>query len=204
MIQFILTGIVAFISTNIDDLFLLILFFGNSDFRTGQIIAGQLLGIGTLVLLSLVLSLLGLVVGKAYIGLLGIFPIFIGVRALLRLLRKRESEEIRDIDQNSGKGDVLVVSGVTIANGGDNVGIYVPLFAAIGWTGKITIIIVFFLMTLLLCLISKYLTRQPRVAKIIDKYGHVVTPFILIALGIFILYESGAANLPGRLLIAYF
>jgi cadmium resistance protein CadD (predicted permease) len=193
--QFIVTSIIAFISTNIDDTFILMLFFGNRKFSTREIILGQFLGIGTLITVSLVLSLIGLVVGKAYIGFLGVIPIYLGLRGVIYLFKKKVEEDENPVGDSAGKSNVMVVAGVTIANGGDNVGIYVPLFAALEWTHKITMISVFLIMTGVLCIAARYLTAHPFIAKGIERYGHLITPFVLILLGAFIIYESGTLSL---------
>jgi cadmium resistance protein CadD (predicted permease) len=85
----------------------------------------------------------------------------------------------------------LAVAGVTIANGGDNVGIYIPLFATLTVTSKVVMISIFFIMTLLWCMMAKYFVRHPLIEKTVDRYGHFITPFVLILLGLFILHESG-------------
>lgn len=188
--EIILTSILAFISTNIDDVFLLMLFFGNKHFKDREIVLGQLLGIATLIVISLVVSLIGLVVDKAYIGLLGLLPIYFGIRGILRLRSKPVEDDETVIEPKNNQNNVLTVAGVTIANGGDNIGIYVPLFVALAWSQKVTMIIIFFIMTGVWCILAKYFTKHPLVAKTIDRYGHIVTPFVLILLGIYILFES--------------
>ncbi|HEY5748824.1 MAG TPA: cadmium resistance transporter [Chryseolinea sp.] len=194
--EVIATGILAFVSSNIDDIFLLMLFFGDRNFKPREIILGQFAGIGALIGISLVFSLIGLVIGKAYIGLLGLLPVYFGIKGVVKLF----SAEPPDDDEHPAKkqgnrSNPWIVSGVTIANGGDNIGIYVPLFATLAWPQKITVISIFFIMTAAWCMLARYLSRHPLMARAIDKYGHVVTPFVLIALGIYILNESDVLSL---------
>lgn len=194
--EFIVTSVLAFVSTNLDDLFILTLFFGNRKFREREIVTGQLLGITTLILISLAGSLLGLLVNKAYIGLLGLFPLYLGIRSAWTLLKKEPATGApQQKDETKSKSNALTVAGVTIANGGDNIGIYIPLFAALSWPGKVSMIAVFMMMTLLWCLAAKYFTQHPRIALLADRYGHRVNPVVLIALGLFILHESGTFGL---------
>jgi cadmium resistance protein CadD (predicted permease) len=192
--EIIITSVLAFISTNIDDVFLLMLFFGNKHFKDREIVIGQYMGIATLIVASLALSFIGLVIDKSYIGMLGFVPIYFGVRGLLHL-RAKQVEEDNVVEPINNRNNIFTVAGTTIANGGDNIGIYVPLFATLGRPQQLTMISVFFLMTALWCLIAKYFTKHPIIAKAIDKYGHVLTPFILIFLGIYILYQSGTWRL---------
>lgn len=198
--QFIITSALAFVGTNIDDIFLLMLFFGSRRFGFSQIVAGQLLGIATLTGMSLALSIAGLMIGKGYISLLGLVPVYLGVKGMIGVFKGRThgEAELRTDEGNVGKSNLLVVSGVTIANGGDNIGIYTPLFATIDPSEKITMIVVFLLMTIVWCFVARYLTGRPAIAKIIDKYGHVLTPLVLVLLGIYILYEGDVDELIGQ------
>lgn len=194
--EVIATGILAFVSSNIDDIFLLMLFFGDRNFKPREIVLGQFVGIAALIGISLVFSLIGLVIGKAYIGLLGLLPIYLGIKGVVRLFSKEQQDDENHLAAKKGnRSNPWIVSGVTIANGGDNIGIYVPLFATLAWPQKITVVSIFFMMTAVWCILARYLSRHPLMAKAIDKYGHVVTPFVLIALGIYILNESDVVSL---------
>jgi cadmium resistance transport/sequestration family protein len=199
--ELIITSILAFISTNIDDIFILTLFFGNKRFKPREIIIGQYLGIISLIAISFVASLAGLVIDKMYIGLLGLIPIYLGIKGVIELFRKNNNEADEELSlDNNNRDNVLTVAGVTIANGGDNIGIYTPIFATLPVSATVTMVVIFLLMTMIWCLIAKYLTTHPYIARTIDKYGHMVTPLVLIALGIFILYESGSLGLVSALI----
>jgi len=194
--EVIATGILAFVSSNIDDIFLLMLFFADRNFKPREIVLGQFVGIGALIGISLVFSLIGLVIGKTYIGLLGLLPIYLGIKGVVRIFRDDPTDDKdHPIAKERNHSNAWIVSGVTIANGGDNIGIYVPLFATVAWPQKITMVLIFFIMTAVWCILARYLSQHPLMAKAIDKYGHVVTPFVLIVLGMYILNESGVLSL---------
>jgi len=188
----ILTGIASFAATNVDDIFLLLLFFSQvgGEFRGWHVVAGQYLGFGALVALSVLGSLGVLIVPGEWIGLLGLVPIFLGLRALIRL--RGDSEEDRKPIEGSG---IWGVATVTFANGGDNLGIYVPLFASVGFARMWIIVFVFFSLVAVWCYAGYKLASYPTVADKIDRYGHIVVPFVLIGLGIYILLESGSLSL---------
>jgi cadmium resistance protein CadD (predicted permease) len=199
--EIIVTGLLAFTATNIDDIFILMLFFGNKHFKGREIITGQFLGIATLIAISVFISLIGVVVDKAYIGLLGFLPIYFGIRELIQMRRKHtdENDEIGiETPSKTNKSNVFTVAGATIANGGDNIGIYVPLFAVFAWPQKLTMISIFFFMTGVWCFLARYSIKHPLLGRTIDRYGHVLTPFVLILLGIYILYESNTLALITR------
>ena len=199
----IITAVVAFVTTNIDDIFLLMLFFSqvNATFRPQHIVTGQYLGFAVLVGVS-VLGYFGtLAVPHTWIGLLGLVPIALGIRKLLKRETKAPGTTPSVASSMQAKPQAafsslihpqtMSVASITIANGGDNIGIYVPLFARGSlWHLGITII-VFFLLVGLWCFLGASLGRHTTIAQVLDQYGHVLVPFILVGLGIFILVESG-------------
>src|SRR5918992_1512429 len=85
-------GVAAFVSTNIDDLFILMIFFATPRFLSYQIVLGQYIGMGSLMGVSLVGSLITLVIPRNLIGLIGLFPIAVGIKELLEP-NKLDSEE---------------------------------------------------------------------------------------------------------------
>ncbi len=196
-----LASIIAFATTNIDDIFILTLFFSNPKFKAKYIVIGQYLGIIVLVALSFIGSFVGLIIDVKYIGLLGLIPVYIGVKATMRLLKRNEDEEISEMGsklQNDMAADytqAVSVAGVTIANGGDNISIYIPLFATLAISDKIAMSGIFLIMTGLWCLIAHYLSNHPMIKGSVEKYGHIVTPVVFIFLGLYIMYESDTFSL---------
>lgn len=191
--ELIIASIVAFASTNIDDIFVLMLFFGDKTIKTKDVVIGQYLGIGGLIGISFVGSLIGLLLDKAYIGFLGFLPIFIGLKSLIKYYKSKKNLEYTEVTPTIRSGTfIFSVAGITFANGGDNIGIYTPLFSTLTLFGKLIMISIFLLLVAVWCLLGLYLSRHRTVAKAIDKYGHIVTPFVLIVLGFYILNESGS------------
>lgn len=176
---------VLFVSTNLDDLFVLLAFFLDPATRLRDVILGQYLGIGALVLSSIAASVLSLALAPAYVGLLGLLPIAIGIRQLIVLHRGEP-----DDDEVPTAGRVLAVAGITVANGGDNVGVYTPVFATRTPAEITTIVIVFAILVALLLLAAHWLVRHPALGAPIRRYGPAVSPWVLIAIGVFVLYDS--------------
>lgn len=209
-----MAGITAFTATNIDDIVILMLFFSqvNSNFRRRHIIVGQYLGFTALLIASLPGYFGGLIIPKAWIGLLGLLPIAIGIKSLVD--RDENEGEIQTVSSQFQSShfnrptsifatfmhpQTYNVAAVTIANGGDNIGIYVPLFASSNLSSLLIILMVFFVLIGVWCYIAYRLTRQRNIAKVLTRYGQALTPFILISLGIYILLESGTLQLLNKL-----
>jgi cadmium resistance transport/sequestration family protein len=205
------TGITAFIATNIDDIIILLLFFSQVDanFRHRHIVLGQYLGFTLIILASLPGFFGGLVVPHEWIGLLGLLPIAIGFKQLLN--RQEDTVQVQTVTSElkaSSPSNPIVsffssvlkpqtykVAAVTVANGGDNISIYIPLFAGNNLVSLGVILGVFFLMVGIWCAIAYLLTRQPTIARVLSRYAKVVVPFVLIGLGLFIMYERGTFSL---------
>ncbi len=191
--ELIITSIIAFASTNIDDIFILMLFFANKQYKTKHVVIGQYLGIIALIIISLIGSLIGLFVEQKYIGLLGLFPVYFGIRGIIQLIQSKDEDKQEEAKVNSGKSSkTFFVAAVTFANGGDNIGIYIPLFTTLLIHQKAIMISIFLLIVAVWCIAARYIGKHPIVATIIDKYSHIITPMMLILLGIYIVYESGA------------
>ncbi len=170
------------------------LFFSQTSeaFRDWHVVVGQYLGFAALVALSILGSLGVLIVPEEWIGSLGLVPIFLGIRALMQLRGDAEDEEERKPIEGSG---IWGVATVTFANGGDNIGIYVPLFASVGYTRMGVIVSVFFALVAVWCYVGYKLGSHPTVAEKINRYGNIVVPLVLVGLGIYILLESGSLSL---------
>jgi cadmium resistance protein CadD (predicted permease) len=187
MAQNVLTAVLAFISTNIDDLFILTLFYGSGKYRSAQIMGGQYLGIFTLVVISFIGSFVGNFMDQRYIGFLGLFPIYLAIKQIVELLKNETGDESEIAARNLG---IIAIAGVTIANGGDNIGVYIPLLTTLTTLAKLQFVSIFLFMVFIWCLVAKYLAHRPLIAKSLRRYGHIIMPGVLFLLGVFILYES--------------
>jgi cadmium resistance protein CadD (predicted permease) len=179
-----------FVSTNIDDIFVLMLFFADHNFTPFQVVVGQYLGIGLLVGVSIVVSLAALLVPAHIIRLLGFVPIVIGIKKLFDLRRQTSEVEQETVPSNRSSLRWLTVSAVTISNGGDNIGVYVPLFANSTIAEIVVIAIIFTLLVAVWCTIGYTLVKAPLIGDPLRHYGHRILPFVLIGLGIYILAEA--------------
>lgn len=234
LMQSIITGISAFIATNIDDILVLGLFFAQANCQTKglinhqanhqnndhqflrpqEIIAGQYLGFGVLILASLPGFLGGFIVPRIWLGWLGLVPLAIGLSSLLKKSENEiDSPTIINPITNHQKSrklfklinpQIYQVAAVTVGNGGDNIGIYVPLFANSSLHQLLIILAVFFIMIAIWCGIAYLFTSHPLVLRVLSPYENAiesvaakVVPLVFIALGIYIFLESKTHELFG-------
>ncbi|MEU1841303.1 cadmium resistance transporter [Micromonospora chersina] len=190
MIDLLATAVAAagvFAATNIDDIVVLTVFFvaarGTGRPRSWQIVAGQYAGIGALVAVAVVVAAGLLVVPDPWTGLLGLLPVALGVRALLA----------RDDDDQPPAvvGTLLGVAGVTVANGADNIAVYVPVFRSLDPAAGLVWLLVFAALVAVWCAVAAALGSHPRVVALVGRAGHWLVPTVFIALGLVILTTSG-------------
>lgn len=205
MLEVIISAIMSFIGTNIDDLFVDTIFFSgvSGEKQVRSIVIGKYLGIGALVLVSLLGAFgLQLLPGK-YIGLLGLVPLGLGIKAAIEYFKERKSvqEECFAGGNDTNKADeaphlqkhrslLWSVALVTIANGADNIGVYIPLFAGYGLWQLGVLVCVFAVMIAVWCLIAKCLADWPLLKGVLIKYKGVIVPVVFVALGVYIMVEN--------------
>ncbi|MBD2104574.1 cadmium resistance transporter [Leptolyngbya sp. FACHB-261] len=208
-----LAGVTSFVATNIDDIIILMLLFSqvNRVFRRRHIVAGQYLGFLALIMASLPGFFGGLVVPKAWISLLGLVPIGVGISQLIS--QRTEENEVQTVATSQSQWNrpkttgsltstlssllspqTYNVAAITIANGGDNVSIYTSLFASSDLPSLGIILGIFFLLIGVWCYVAYRSTHYPIIAELLTRHGRRTVPFVLIGLGIFILIESGSMS----------
>jgi cadmium resistance protein CadD (predicted permease) len=191
LLAFTIVGCVAFASTNVDDLLMLVAFYSDLHLRPWQIAAGQFLGIGTLVSASLICASIAMVIPQPYRSFLGILPILVGIMHLLRC----RPEPGREANNGSGRapGGIFSVAAVTASNGSDNIAVYTPLLAGKTVIEVIGFAAIFAIMTTVWLAAARLLVTHSRIGPPIQLIGRVLFPWVLIALGGYILLsESGA------------
>jgi cadmium resistance protein CadD (predicted permease) len=183
----------AFAGTNVDDfvvLLLLILGIPAGGHRRRQIVAGQYLGFTALVVISLLGATALRSMSENLIGLLGIIPLTLGIRGLLRIARSRSASQ----DEPILAGNLATVAMVTIANGGDNVSVYVLLFRGLN-AGEIAVSITVFLFLLgFLCAVA--IAIGERAKMVLSAMGNTqwLTSIVFTVIGIAVLVRTDAVT----------
>jgi cadmium resistance protein CadD (predicted permease) len=195
---FILQAVPLFLVTNIDDIIVLSLFYARGAGQSGttaKILAGQYLGFGAILAVAvLVAAGARSFLPEAAIPYFGLIPLALGLRAAWQAWRARDNDD----DEGTAGGaslSVPTIAAVTFANGGDNIGVYVPVFATIGRTGIVAYCVVFLALVAVLVVLARFVATRKPIAEVLERWEHVLFPLVLIGLGIFILVEGGAFGL---------
>ena len=189
-----------FAVTNVDDLLLLSLFFGRGAGQPGttrRIVAGQYLGFVALLAIAIAAAYGATFLPESATPYLGVLPLALGLRAAWQAWKDHRhggsGGQQREDKQESPK--TLQVAAVTFADGGDNIGVYLPVFAKAGTAGITVYVAVFLVLVAVWCAAGRLVASRPAIASVIRSWEHILYPLVLIALGLFILIQGGALGL---------
>lgn len=188
-----------FAVTNVDDIVILAVFFGRAagGRAVRRVVLGQYIGFAGLLAVSIAGALGAGLLPEPVIPYLGLLPLALGIRAAWTAWRDRHADGADDTASRAdaaGPG-VLQVAAVTFANGGDNIGVYVPVFTVAGTGAMLVYVIVFLVGVAIWCAAGWFLAGRPPVARTLSRWGHVILPVVLIGIGLLILIEGGAFGL---------
>ena len=203
MIQNVVTSIILYSGTALDLLIILMLFFAKRKSRKDiiNIYLGQFLGSVSLILLSLLFAfVLNYIPSKEILGLLGLIPIFLGLKVLL--LGDSDGEAIaKEGLRKDNKNLIFLVAMITFAScGADNIGIFVPYFITLNLVDLIVALLTFLVMIYLLVFSARKLAQVPSVGETLEKYSRWFIAVVYLGLGIYILIENNVFDMLWTLL----
>ena len=198
MIQNIVTSIILYSGTAVDLLIILMLFFAKRKSRKDiiNIYLGQFLGSASLILLSLLFAfILNYIPSKEILGLLGLIPIFLGLKVLL--LGDSDGEAIaKDGLRKDDKNLIFLVAMITFAScGADNIGVFVPYFITLNLANLIVALLTFLVMIYLLVFSAQKLAQVPSVGETLEKYSRWFIAVVYLGLGMYILIENNSFDM---------
>lgn len=198
MVQNVVTSIILYSGTAVDLLIILMLFFAKRKSRKDiiNIYLGQFLGSVSLILLSLLFAfVLNYIPSKEILGLLGLIPIFLGLKVLL--LGDSDGEAIaKDGLRKDNKNLVLLVAMITFAScGADNIGVFVPYFITLNLANLIVVLLTFLVMIYLLVFSAQKLAQVPSVGETLEKYSRWFIAVVYLGLGMYILIENNSFDM---------
>ena len=194
MIQTIVTAAILYIATAVDLLVILLIFFARAKTRKEyrDIYIGQYVGSVTLIVVSLFFAfVLNYVPEKWILGLLGLIPIYLGIKVAIYGDSDGEERAKKELNEKGLSKLVGTIAIVTIAScGADNIGLFVPYFVTLSVTNLLITLFVFLILIFFLVFTAQKLANIPGVGEIVEKFGRWIMAVIYIALGLFIIIEN--------------
>ena len=198
MVQNVVTSIILYSGTAVDLLIILMLFFAKRKSRKDiiNIYLGQFLGSVSLIFLSLLFAfVLNYIPSKEILGLLGLIPIFLGLKVLL--LGDSDGEAIaKDGLRKDNKNLIFLVAMITFAScGADNIGVFVPYFTTLNLANLIVTLLTFLVMIYLLVFSAQKLAQVPSVGETLEKYSRWFIAVVYLGFGMYILIENNSFDM---------
>jgi cadmium resistance protein CadD (predicted permease) len=202
----------AFIGTNVDNTVVAMAMVAGAPLeRARRIAAGQVVGFVVLVVVAAAGAAVLFEFSTAVVGLLGLVPLAIGVRGLVLLAQHRNDDAASDATSEStrkstrrhrfrpeqravGRGFTAAAL-VTIAAGGDNLAVYIPLFRVGGATNIGATAAVFVLGEVLVTWLILAGGRHPKARAAMQRVGHVAVPILLCCVGVLVLVQADTVSL---------
>ena len=192
-----LQAIGLFMATNIDDIIVLSLFFARGAGQRGtttRILVGQYLGFAGILGAAVLVTIgAGAFLPSETIPYFGLIPLILGLWAAWNAWRGDDDDD--DAKVAGKKIGAWTVAGVTFANGGDNIGVYTPVFLSVDPLAVVAYCIIFLALVAVLVVLAKFVATRPPIAEILERWEHILFPIVLIGLGIVILVTGGAFGL---------
>ncbi|KAF8240428.1 hypothetical protein L208DRAFT_1449537 [Tricholoma matsutake] len=170
----------SFAITNIDDI---------KTITPLKIVLRQYIRFTVIVIISLIGFGISYAIPTQPIRFFGFMPLLLGVWRFLSLFYPTEEEE-SESSKIAGIKSTLKVSMITLMNGGDNIGTYIPLFSQAQRAEMAIYIIIYYILLGVWCLVAFLVMREKDILALAKKYMHMIIPFLYIGLGLYILIKS--------------
>jgi cadmium resistance protein CadD (predicted permease) len=199
MLSLIALAVAAFAATNVDNLFVLLAFVAEARGNLRRVIVGQYAGSLALIVFALGLASMLRSLPPGYVGVLGVLPISVGLSKAWTRFGKRNAAHAdapgAAVSNPQPGSSWWTVAGVAIANGSDNIAVYVPLYAGHAANACALITLVFVVMIGIWCAGAIWLVNHPLLGAPIRRYGTALLPFILLVIGVSVIVENDTLHL---------
>ena len=176
---------VAFVATNVDNLFLLVAYLSAAR-SSRSVYVGFVAAIVSVLLLGWASQRLDAFLEPSWLRFLGLVPLAMG---LYRLVNGRGGSEAV-AEASAGPASAVGVGVVTLTNAGDSLGVFVPLFADSEDRFGALIFAVGVAWALLWCSVARWLESHRSLGGALRTAAPRALPWLLIALGLYILADT--------------
>ncbi|MEO9180398.1 MAG: cadmium resistance transporter [Acidimicrobiales bacterium] len=180
----IIVALLAYLGTMFDNFFAFaaqLLVTDPSRFR--RVSWAQALGVATLILIAAAVGSFLTLVPLPWVGLLSLAPFALGVYAF-RQRAQPPREQFR-------RGAITTFA-MTLALGGDNLAVWIPLLRANGVFHAVITVAIFALLEFFFLVGARSLVSHPRIVSWGSKYAPSLLPWVYFGLGVLILIECGS------------
>ncbi len=164
---------------------------GSPPERARRIARGQVVGFAAVVALAAAAAALLVEFSPRVVGLLGLVPLALGLRGLFRLRSGAGGPAVTRRAVGSGFTAAMLV---TLAAGGDNLAVYIPLFRVGGLARIGIILLVFAVGEVVVTMLALLGGGHPQARDVMARFGLIAVPVLLCAIGVLVLVEAGTLS----------
>ena len=189
-------ALTGFASTNLDNLLLLTLLLAQHQQSKPAVFFGYVASIVAVAVVGLVAARLADVLPTHMLGYLGVVPLAMGLHRLGQLLVRSPADP-----GIPGPPAALGVAGVvalTLANGADTLGVFLPLFAETPEPLTFVLAGTLIVTAMLWVALAGWVSGHPWVRLSLSRAERWLVPTLLIGVGLYILLNSPTDTLPGE------
>lgn len=186
----------TFAVTNLDNLIILVFLLGQSPNARQHVLMGFVAAVILVIAVSSVGILIGTLLSPSLVGYLGFGPLLIGIYILYQQLRSTENKSTAVISAMGAPSRVWLTTVVLMfSNSADSIAVLLPLLAESGSMPTLLIVSIYLLTSILWCAISIKIASNAGLAKRINDRGEKLVPWVMIAVGIYVLSNTGTDSL---------
>ena len=187
----------SFAATNIDNLALLVGWLLRDPTESRQVFVGHLLGMFALLLLTIAFGLGANLLPLRFVGYLGVIPIALGLKGIYALSGRSDETDTAS-GATTAHTSALSIAAVQVANGVDTVLVFGPLLGDSELGVDFILIGGFIMMAVAWFGLAHILERHATRLALLERYGHWISPIVLILVGFYILDTTATDLVPGN------
>ena len=188
----------AFIGTNLDNLVLLVALYARYKHHPGLVASAYIAGMILIAAISIAIGVVGEFIPIAYLGFLGVIPMILGVVALIQLARGTQPGIDGSVTIYASSQAIFITVVMTqLSNSADSIITFSALFADSLDAADYLIAPTFLAMSGIFAWLAYYSQSHPGLSRVLNRYAHYLTPFILILVGFYILANTASDLAPG-------
>ena len=193
LLAIILVTVVSFLFSNLDNLILAIVSMGSRPDKPLPVQLGMVSAAVLVLLVSLLALAIGRTIDAGLLGYLGLAPIGIGLYTLFYSGRMVQVTGGEVVPAKSGSSWAIWLATTTLlfANSGDTLALLLPLLAESNTTSAMMVVVTFVGCAVIWAVIARLLSQQPLLVRKLQDRGERLVPWIMIAVGIYVLLDTG-------------
>ena len=183
-------GVAGFLATSGDNLVILLGLYGSRTYRSRDVLVGYVGAIGLVVVAARLFAVVAHQAPPGIVGYLGVIPLGLGVKQLIELARTRGPTAERAYRPAPARAGAQAVALITLASSADSLATFAAIFADTRPPLGLIVLATTVGCAVVFAIGSRKLVHNTGIGRQISGVAPYVMPFLLIAIGLFILADT--------------